>query len=69
MCPFLCFCVDQLALDEGCRRLVSRDIWRRLRTYFPAAPEYRVDAEVCSRCRVSIEVQAQLSHKTLFVKT
>nr|XP_032824287.1 ubiquitin carboxyl-terminal hydrolase 48 isoform X1 [Petromyzon marinus] len=40
-----------LSTREGERRLVSAEVWHKLRGYFPSAPEFRSDAQPCAQCQ------------------
>ncbi|XP_049622832.1 ubiquitin carboxyl-terminal hydrolase 48-like [Suncus etruscus] len=40
-----------LLRNENQRRLVSQEIWRKLKYYFPKAPEFPSDKEKCSQCK------------------
>ncbi|XP_013383086.1 ubiquitin carboxyl-terminal hydrolase 48 isoform X2 [Lingula anatina] len=63
----LCEAHGNLSTDDACRRLVSSDIWTRLKVYFPHAPEFIYGTEPCVTCmQIQREVQeAQRLNKTL----
>ena len=42
----------QLCLIEGRRRLVSKEIWTKMKAYFPDAQEFAKDAPLCTHCQV-----------------
>lgn len=41
-----------LRIVETERKLVSTDVWAKLRTYFPNAPEFTQNQEPCQQCMV-----------------
>ncbi|KAJ9575791.1 hypothetical protein L9F63_007332, partial [Diploptera punctata] len=41
----------ELCVEEGWRRLISKQAWDILKSYFPSAPTFREDVEPCSRCQ------------------
>ena len=43
---------DNLSTNETLRKLVSTEVWQRLRRYFPDAPEFDQDQQMCQICRV-----------------
>lgn len=51
---------NQLIPDESLRRLVSENIWKKFKYYFPEARDFPKDAEVCSLCK-SMASQDQAS--------
>ncbi|XP_039611699.1 ubiquitin carboxyl-terminal hydrolase 48 isoform X1 [Polypterus senegalus] len=40
-----------LCTSENERKLVSNDVWNRLKTYFPKAPEFPASQESCPKCK------------------
>ncbi|XP_074654774.1 ubiquitin carboxyl-terminal hydrolase 48-like [Tubulanus polymorphus] len=40
-----------LTSDTNCRRLVSLEVWTRLNVYFPAAPQFTNNDNVCKLCQ------------------
>ncbi len=47
LCPH-----SDLSTNEGLRKLVSTEVWQRLRRYFPDAPEFDQDQQMCQICQV-----------------
>uniref|UniRef100_A0A8C0JCT9 Ubiquitin carboxyl-terminal hydrolase 48 n=1 Tax=Chelonoidis abingdonii TaxID=106734 RepID=A0A8C0JCT9_CHEAB len=42
-----------LCISENERRVVSKEAWKKLKQYFPKAPEFPSSKECCSQCKVS----------------
>lgn len=42
-----------LSILETERKLVSSEVWTKLRAYFPKAPEFTQNQEPCQQCLVS----------------
>lgn len=51
----LFFILGSLTPDTHCRRLVPKDVWEILRSYFPNCPEFKRDEPVCAKCVVSVK--------------
>ena len=49
----LCEEHQRLCIEECDRRLVPQNIWRRLRVYFPDAPQLPADTSSCRHCTVT----------------
>ncbi|XP_014681715.1 PREDICTED: ubiquitin carboxyl-terminal hydrolase 48-like [Priapulus caudatus] len=62
----LCSGHRRLCVQENRRKLVSIDVWSRLKGYFPDAPEFSASAPVCEKClRTCEEAQEQKAvHRT-----
>ena len=45
--------VGGLSILETERKLVSSEVWTKLRTYFSKAPEFTENQEPCQQCLVS----------------
>lgn len=43
-----------LSILESDRRLVSAEVWNKLRVYFPKAPEFTQQHEPCQHCTVTV---------------
>ena len=41
----------QLCIAESRRRLVSKEIWNKMKVYFPDAQEFAKDAPLCTHCQ------------------
>ncbi|XP_014778290.1 ubiquitin carboxyl-terminal hydrolase 48 [Octopus bimaculoides] len=54
-------CTPHRALNPevNCRRLVPRDVWEILRSYFPKCPEFQRDVAVCAKCVLQSQVEQQ----------
>ena len=58
--PFNCFLAVLWALTGGLsileteRRLVTEEVWSKLRAYFPKAPQFTQQQEPCQQCLVRI---------------
>ena len=56
-----------LSTSTVSRRLVTDEVWKRLRFYFPEAPEFSWRQTACSVCNVSVYfVQFLAFAKSLF---
>lgn len=51
MCIFVS-AVGGLSILETERKLVSSEVWTKLRAYFPKAPEFPQNQESCQQCLV-----------------
>lgn len=53
--PMCVWCVPSaggLSIQETERKLVSPEVWAKLREYFPKAPEFSQNQEACQQCLV-----------------
>uniref|UniRef100_A0A8B9SF02 Ubiquitin carboxyl-terminal hydrolase 48 n=1 Tax=Apteryx owenii TaxID=8824 RepID=A0A8B9SF02_APTOW len=41
-----------LCISENERRVVSKEAWKKLKQYFPKAPEFPSNKECCSQCKI-----------------
>ncbi|XP_041378372.1 ubiquitin carboxyl-terminal hydrolase 48-like isoform X2 [Gigantopelta aegis] len=55
----LCDEHECLSPDEGCRRLVSPEVWQRLKKYFPDCPEYNQLSQTCYKCQLLNQEEKQ----------
>lgn len=55
----LCRSHRSLTPDTHCRRLVPKDVWEILRSYFPNCPEFKRDEPVCAKCVLQSQVEQQ----------
>lgn len=51
--PSACLPAGDLCISENERRVVSKEAWKKLKQYFPKAPEFPSNKECCSQCKVS----------------
>lgn len=49
----LCNLHQRLGTDDSRRRLVTKEVWDRLKIYFPEAPEFTSEDSVCEFCKAS----------------
>ncbi|XP_043234939.1 ubiquitin carboxyl-terminal hydrolase 48-like [Amphibalanus amphitrite] len=50
----------ELCVEEGVRRLVPLSVWSILVKYFPDAPEYGRDRQLCQQCREQVSEEEQM---------
>ncbi|XP_070561679.1 ubiquitin carboxyl-terminal hydrolase 48-like isoform X2 [Ptychodera flava] len=50
-----------LSTDDSCRRLVSEEVWHRLRHYFPDSPEFSSNIQPCSSCEMTDKADEESS--------
>lgn len=55
----LCRSHRSLIPDQNCRRLVPKDVWEILRSYFPNCPEFKRDEPVCEKCVLQSQMEQQ----------
>ena len=60
----------QLCIAESRRRLVSKEIWDKMKTYFPDAPDFPKDSPLCEHClgladkaKLALEVKKDTANK------
>ncbi|XP_029433962.1 ubiquitin carboxyl-terminal hydrolase 48 isoform X2 [Rhinatrema bivittatum] len=41
-----------LCISENERRVISEEAWQKLKNYFPKAPEFGINQESCSQCKI-----------------
>uniref|UniRef100_A0A8C0JC18 Ubiquitin carboxyl-terminal hydrolase 48 n=1 Tax=Chelonoidis abingdonii TaxID=106734 RepID=A0A8C0JC18_CHEAB len=58
-----------LCISENERRVVSKEAWKKLKQYFPKAPEFPSSKECCSQCKVSEYLMTFASHPNLLPET
>lgn len=57
----MCECDNrQLCIQEGRRKLVSLEVWKILKTYFPKARDFGSSAQVCQHC-AALDDKAKMS--------
>lgn len=59
--------VEGLSILETERKLVSAEVWTKLRAYFPKAPEFTQNQEPCQQCLVSRQLQTIQCWNTLIL--
>ncbi|XP_048823349.1 ubiquitin carboxyl-terminal hydrolase 48-like [Lagopus muta] len=47
-----CLPAGDLCISENERRVVSKEAWKKLKQYFPKAPEFPNNKECCSQCKI-----------------
>ncbi|XP_071805527.1 ubiquitin carboxyl-terminal hydrolase 48-like [Asterias amurensis] len=64
LCPH-----NNLSTNETLRKLVSIEVWQRLRRYFPDAPEFDQDQQMCQICRAQEEEEQQENNLRILMAT
>lgn len=58
MCDLFVFSPGGLSIQESERRLVTEEVWSKLKVYFPKAPEFTQEQEACQQCMVNTHTRS-----------